>query len=151
MTLQIAASVIFVAASVIGALLLSTNAIQIIRLFEGYWGPAKWFQAALKGYHAARRGSLEPSDRYLIYPSLSNEVMPTLIGNVLRTAELHPERLYSANATVVWPRLHRLLPPGVIADLAAARQRMELPMVIALYASVLLLGCAFALPFELDG
>jgi hypothetical protein len=67
------------------------------------------------------------------YPSpvLQEEVSPTTLGNVLRSAELYPRSRYGMDVAVVWPRLYRVLPDRTAGEVAAARGELELRVHVA--------------------
>ncbi|HHS96995.1 MAG TPA: hypothetical protein ENK08_03725 [Chloroflexi bacterium] len=52
-------------------------------------------------------------------------MMPTLVGNVLRAAEEHPQVRYGLAAGVCWPRLWLLLPKEAREEIGNARERLD--------------------------
>ncbi len=53
------------------------------------------------------------------------DVMPTRLGNILRTAETRPWQRYGLDAVLLWPRLWLLLPEDICKQLTAARAQMD--------------------------
>ena len=105
-----------------------------IRLGEGYWPrrrPWSWLQRRRRDKYAARLKSMGPDPgtfarRYIDYPAREDRVMPTRLGNILRSAEDHAVERYQINSVVVWPRLYVLLPDRFIAAVAAAKTPLDL-------------------------
>jgi len=123
----------------------------ILRLLEGYWpwpvnylGKAiiAWRKAAvqrktdelrhLKTVEAS--GNLETKQRERLiqldawvhwYPAKSSDLLPTALGNILRSRERSPERKYGLEAVVCWPRLWPLLPEIIRTDLANTRSALD--------------------------
>lgn len=58
-------------------------------------------------------------------PKEERNVMPTLLGNLLRAAEEYPEVRYGLNAIVCWPRLYHLLPEVLRHSINMARNRLN--------------------------
>ena len=116
----------------------------VIRLGEGYWPrrrPWSRLQGRRRDKHIARLRSmrLDPTTfprLYVDYPLRESRVMPTRLGNVLRSAEDHALERYQINAVVVWPRLYVLLPDPFIAAVAAAKTPLDLMAVLAALASL---------------
>lgn len=57
--------------------------------------------------------------------AVNRYLMPTRLGNVLRTYERKPSEKYGLDAIVCWPRLWLLLPDSVKADLGEARMDLN--------------------------
>lgn len=123
----------------------------LLRFYEGYWRfPwAKYFIKLGKTWHQKKLGSLEAalsSDQqaynqiYQLYPLPSDmdEVMPTMLGNILKNAELYPRDRYQIDSVLVWPRLYRLFPADFVEDIVAVRGALDFMLVIGS------LGGAFA-------
>jgi hypothetical protein len=115
-----------------------------IRLGEGYWPrrrPWSWLSERRRETHASRLRSMREnpgtfSRLYMDYPLRESRVMPTRLGNVLRSAEDHAVERYQINAVVVWPRLYVLLPDRFIAAVAAAKTPLDLMAALAALASL---------------
>ena len=122
-TVQIVA---FFAAVALLAVLLNSMLIVLVRFFEGYW-PQPLANLG-KGLHQARLRRLADQEAlYFRYPPKSRpeEVMPTRLGNVLKSAELYPALRYGMDGVLFWPRLYVVLPDRVAAMLAEARSALE--------------------------
>jgi hypothetical protein len=65
-----------------------------------------------------------------------DDLAPTSLGNVLKSAETYSEGRYGVQAVRVWPRLYHLLPEELKTALAEARASMEFLLVVAFFASV---------------
>lgn len=131
---------------------MSVQAIRflILRSLEGYWTwPFRSLGAKIvvwrrrsyqKQYDELRRlasmnhGDLEPDQRdKLIWldiwahwqPVQTSDLLPTALGNILRSRERSPERKYGLDAIVCWPRLWPLLPEHMRTDLANARSSLD--------------------------
>ncbi len=70
---------------------------------------------------------------YLHYPQLTQQqhVMPTLLGNILKNAELYPRDRYRIDSVLLWPRLYNLFPERFINLIAEVRTALDFMLVIA--------------------
>jgi hypothetical protein len=83
--------------------------------------------------------SLNPNDdiayeRIYYGFSLPNEpehVMPTRLGNILKSAELYPKRQYNADAVLFWPRLYAVVPDSFTATVGEAKASLDLMLVLS--------------------
>lgn len=122
------------------AYLLNTQIGNVLRFYEGYWNGLPF------GQHMAQRrkafyvqviddldtqGDLGVAEIYYAFPEAKREVMPTRLGNHLRTAEVYPFIRYHINAAVVWPRLYTVLPDRVVEQIAEAKSQLDLMIVIS--------------------
>jgi hypothetical protein len=115
-----------------------------IRLGEGYWPqrrPWSWLSERRREKYAARLRSMKADPAafprmYIDYPLRESRVMPTRLGNILRSAEDHAVERYQINAVVVWPRLYVLLPDQFIAAVATAKTPLDLMAALAALASL---------------
>jgi len=144
---QLLLSVLVLLFAYIMALLATNNSTTIIQLFEGYIGPWHWLAPLGRSYHKSKSDTVGHEVRYLLYPSDADDVMPTRLGNILKTAETHPRDLYGIEAVIIWPRLLRVVTAEVLAELANARQGIEHSLVISLLASVFGGVSALVLPW----
>ncbi|MGW1713776.1 hypothetical protein [Streptomyces sp. NPDC002156] len=104
------------------------------RFFGGHWtGPAAAY-AARHGvaWHQRRSRLLHQApafrDAALISyppPTRPEEIQPTRLGNILRSAEQYPQLRYSMDAVLAWPRLYQVLPDRLTLNLAAARADLD--------------------------
>ena len=60
------------------------------------------------------------------YPVDERNLLPTPLGNILRTAEEYPYVKYGLETTTVWPRLWLLLPTETQQEISIARQQLDL-------------------------
>lgn len=58
-------------------------------------------------------------------PSEPSDLMPTALGNILRTAESRPRIKYGLDGVLCWSRLWLLLPPLARQELSEARARLD--------------------------
>ena len=75
-------------------------------------------------------------------PTTTADLMPTRLGNLLRTAERKPLEKYGLDAIICWSRLWMLLPDAVKKDLQEARDDLNTAARIWLWS---LLFCAWTL------
>jgi hypothetical protein len=68
---------------------------------------------------------------FLFYPPAPESVMPTALGNVLKSAERYPWQRYRLDAVVIWPRLQPLLPSGSDDLLQQAKTSLDLLLTLA--------------------
>ena len=124
--------------------------LPVLRFLEGYWpGPLRnlrfklahrfekriqqkeerWQQLA--GLDPNKRTAIQQSDyvhldaELACYPVDSRYLMPTKLGNLLRSAEQYPRVRYGLAISVCWPRLWLLLPEETQTTLAEARQKLD--------------------------
>lgn len=92
-------------------------------------------------------------DFSIYFPQDIDNVMPTLMGNVLKAAEVLVWKRYHLNAVSIWPRLQSSLPKEFADALHDAR--MSLDMMLTLSTLIILFGTfhavylAFNLPAEI--
>ena len=84
-------------------------------------GNAKERKSALK---ESRTLSQIEREHLLFLPRREEHVMPTQLGNIIRSAEVYPYDRYRIDAVVIWPRLHAVLPAEFINSLVAAKTTM---------------------------
>ncbi|RPI33000.1 MAG: hypothetical protein EHM70_07395 [Chloroflexota bacterium] len=121
-----------------------------LRLLEGYW-PAglTWLRSIftrwqrfwlvrkekewrrLDGIPAEKRSALDHAayavlDQELHYfPADPSDLMPSALGNVLRSAETDPYHRYGLDAVACWPRLWLLLPEPARDEIDTARLTLD--------------------------
>ncbi len=119
--------------------------LPVLRCLEGYWHP--WLRPLRRCFIArqAKRSqriddrwqtltridraqlTSEQRDEFVQldweqnHLPLTDQLMPTRLGNVLRAAEQRPLEKYGLDAIICWSRLWFLLPDGVKTDLQTAR------------------------------
>lgn len=133
------------------SLLVQNFSFSLLRLLEGYWPwPFRSVGRSLARLAGQRRLKLEsrwnelknleekgetltPADLNLLarleraihyYPASDEALLPTALGNTLRSAETAPAEKYGLDAYVCWPRLWLLLAEPTRDELADAQQRM---------------------------
>jgi len=129
------------------AIVLSALTLAIVRGFEGYIGPARWFGGKSRAWHEERRSELFDTDyeQAEIYYPPSNaaqrfELLPTRLGNVLLSSERYAYERYGADAVLIWPRLFPLLPKERVDSLAAPRSQMEQLLILSLLSGLFALA-----------
>jgi hypothetical protein len=142
------------------ALLSEPLQLSLVRLLEGYWGGSAVAGLVARPLIALQKrgrcreqklelmaeGSVSTSRRELaawrlrtLYPSASAELLPTRLGNVLRSAEGRAGGRYGLGSVVVWPRLYPLLPERLTGILDDQRGQLD---VAARFCAVFLVAAA---------
>ena len=133
---------------ILNGLVLSALLDPLIRLFEGYWGFARWGRWLAEPQGVLSGGpprTVDEPDRQLladqcpvpaIEPARARDADTP--GQLDQEPELHPLVRYQIDAVSVWPRLYFVLPEALVKALGDARERMELMLVISV------LGYSFA-------
>jgi hypothetical protein len=125
--------------------------VPILRLIEGYWPRSfhklrTWqtgrvsssllnkenqFGNLANKYDAGTATVLE-AERYALleteldqYPQDVNLLLPTQVGNILRSAEEYSWRCYGLEITTTWPRLWLVMPDSAQKELTDARQALD--------------------------
>jgi hypothetical protein len=132
------------------ALVLQPFQTPLVRLFEGYWGarsPGAWL--AQKGVERQRKRLCEldataktplsgPKDpqaaaaleaaaaRERLFPDDEAALLPTRLGNVMRSGETRAGAAYGMEAVAVWPRLYPVLGEAVRAVVDDRRDQLDL-------------------------
>jgi hypothetical protein len=122
---------------------------NIIRLYEGYpakrlynwldrhpsWAslPRPGLDKHLRRVEVIARDPKAGAVFYYRYPPFDEpeEVMPTQLGNILKSAERYSYHRYGADSIYLWPRLFRLLPERFSRDFEKFVQNYELPIVLS--------------------
>jgi hypothetical protein len=158
---QVLLAVTFVSAAIFFASMVSIQIGLITRLFEGYWrGPGRLLARPGIRLQRWRHGRLKadnPHDfalRYRSYPRYAEDLLPTRLGNVLKSAELYPgdEGRYGMDAVFFWPRLYMVLPETMRSSLEDARSSLDLMLVASALGGVYALSsiCFLALAHITD-
>ncbi|HWQ19864.1 MAG TPA: hypothetical protein VN455_08815, partial [Methanotrichaceae archaeon] len=90
---------------------------------------------------------------YFYYPPVGRpqEVMPTCLGNILKSAEMYPKERYNADAVFFWPKLYPLMSTEWTTSLANARGSLDLMVLISLLSfSFSILGGLILLIYRAD-
>lgn len=169
------------AAAIVLAGLLHVLNIPIIRFYEGYpWknGPiGKWLRKqreaefdekiARRREAIALRPQLPPGDPrigrlWTLQDDVDREMMavhpprslllPTRLGNVIRSFESYPSRQYGISAIILWPRFASRLSAEHARSIEEAKTSFDVTVhlsFLSLLAALLLLaaGCAYPIPF----
>jgi hypothetical protein len=123
--------------------------LQVLRFLEGYWfnwlSPLRrWFIALEAGqrkkiedrwqelkliapdkFTTGQRDELIQLDWQQHYLPISDQLMPTRVGNILRAAERRPLDKYGLDAIICWSRLWLLLPDAVKNELQEVRSDLN--------------------------
>jgi hypothetical protein len=117
--------------------MLTAHRVTLLRWAEGYWPGhfGSWLGERRAARHERARAGLGADVRsgspdvyeklYLRYPLPGEAVLPTRLGNLLRSAEDYPRTRYGIDAVLVWPRLFPLLPASFTAGFASSRARLD--------------------------
>jgi hypothetical protein len=146
----------FVAAVGLTAGALASLRTSVLRWFEGYWtsAPGRLVASLGRAHHARRHRALSALvadgavDAYETvsqdYPPVTqpDQVMPTRLGNVLRSAELYPHDRYAIDAVLVWPRLYHVLPERFVETFSAARSDVDVMLALSALSTVFGVGSA---------
>jgi hypothetical protein len=122
----------------------------ILRLLEGYWPwPLRYLRlgivamrqqdyqkimADLRRLASEEPKKLDPAQRDRLIelelwahwqPANVKDLLPTDFGNIMRARERSPERFYSLDAIICWPRLWLLLPETTRTDLTNTRATLD--------------------------
>lgn len=121
--------------------LLAVGRVDLIRLYEGYWAAiplgARLAERLTQRHRQLHRSLTAGDPRWLLYPVGEEQVMPTMVGNILRGAEEHSAERYGINSVTAWPRLYSTLPETFRQTYAAAAADLELAITVSM------LGIAF--------
>jgi hypothetical protein len=82
----------------------------------------------------------------LAYPTVATRILPTQLGNALRSAEDSAGQQYGLSAVTIAPHLHLIVPPRHLEYLVDTRQDMDSAIrvcTVGLIAAVLTIGCFF--------
>ena len=134
----------------------------VLRLIEGYWprfmNPLRgalitskrkrWKTLRDERAELARRFENLTQDEKRAYAALDSklawlpdkkpDLMPTTLGNILRTSELYAAHRYGMAANLFWPRLWLHLPAETRTELETGRSRLDAGVAAIIW------SCAFA-------
>lgn len=82
-------------------------------------------------------GVTPESELRLAYPDDPEHILPTRLGNIIRSAELYPLDRYGIDFTILWTRLAMLLPEHLLRDLERSTMQYQLPLVISAWGSLI--------------
>ena len=136
----LATSTLLLAAMGLG-LFLTSNSHAVIQMFEGYGAP-RWLRKLSLPFQEAVIKDLDLDARLLP----KEDMMPTKLGNILRSAEFYPMFRYGIHPVSSWPKLYPVISPGLQNDLAASRQQLELSLNISTYGLLFSLTSLVLLP-----
>ncbi len=146
--------------------------LPLLRLLEGYWPwPFRWLASWCVGWRRKRvldkkrrwgvlilkreeesltwkeQRELARLEAWRYYtPRDVGDILPTRLGNILKTAETRPRQRYGLDPVLLWPHLWLALPENARRDLAAARSRLD-RTVEAWGWGLLFAGWSFAWPW----
>jgi hypothetical protein len=141
---QVALGVAAAAGIMLLAIIIGTQVVAMTRLLEGYWrwGWADKTLGRLFRWREGRRRArlaADPSDlgylrSYLAFPPDPAPVLPTRLGNALRSAEAYPgdEERWGLDAPFWWPRLYLILPDSARGQVDAARAGLDQLVVLSM-------------------
>jgi hypothetical protein len=110
----------------------------LMHLYQGYW-PSTFHWLAKRGVRHQQARLLRLYEQgnvaaaYSDYPYVEhlNEVRPTRLGNIIRSAELYPFYRYNAESVILGPRMQALFPESYLKVLEEAASSLEFLLVIA--------------------
>lgn len=116
---------------------------SLIRIYEGYWHKRiAWLLRPGRAWHEKRMDEVSDlglaATQYFEYPEIQDkpQLMPTRIGNILKSAELYSSYRYGADAIIIWPRLYQLLPERFAKSVDDARAALEFLLVVSALSAV---------------
>jgi len=148
---QVAALLIGLFVLLVSSKLMEQLRFGFLRLLEGYWtwplsylispltNLQKWFIEQDRKYwntlmDKLEKGNLSPVEKRELARLESNghyapadldDCLPTILGNVLQSAESTPRHRYGLDAVICWPRLWLLLSKEVQDAMNSARQSLD--------------------------
>lgn len=124
--------------------------LPVLQFLEGYWRrPLRWFRKRMTDRveqelrskrirldELARKEEIklteEDKNEYRKleaeidrYPEGNEFLLPTRLGNLMRSSELHPYRVYGLEILTVFPRLWLILPEAVQKEVSEAREHLD--------------------------
>lgn len=149
-SIQLVQTAGFLAWVILFASVIESNSTDILRFFEGYWSfpvIGEFFQNIGRRWHHDKLEALSarPDDdreayeeMYLTYPlpDHGSAVMPTRLGNILKSAELYPYDRYGLDAVLFWPKLYPLFPPEFAKEITQLRGNVDTMLLVTVLAAV---------------
>lgn len=124
--------------------------LPVLQFLEGYWRrPLRWFRKRMTDRveqelrskrirldELARKEEInlteEDKNEYRKleaeidrYPEGNEFLLPTRLGNLMRSSELYPYRVYGLEILTVFPRLWLILPEAVQKEVSEAREHLD--------------------------
>ena len=133
-------------AVVVGSLLIEPFQISLVQLFEGYWGRsrvARMLHDIGVEFHRRRWMRLDrvadqeaetpraiarqeaAAERLRLYPLDPDRLLPTRLGNVLRSGEDRAGQRYGLQTVTMWPLLYPSVSPSLTEALEGLRDQLD--------------------------
>lgn len=151
------------------SLLLSIANMRLYRVFEGYYWPSPMaeagkkiqldrFQALVQEYEKLSKVPAEPqlapcSDyrkaqsvlRKLrsSYPYAEHDLLPTRLGNAIRSFERYPNRVHGADGVALWMRVLSVAPDRAVALIDETKSRCDFFLNVCVYSIVFAVAMIF--------
>lgn len=132
--------VLLLLAAVVLGWFLSALSTPLYRILEGYvlW-PRKMRDSRVKHYQQVRRDRKEKADHAAVgslecarayeelyrYPLRDDQVLPTRLGNAIRSFECYGQDRYKLNAVRLWPHLISCAPEALTREVNQARAGVD--------------------------
>lgn len=136
---------------ILSSMIMQVIQFPVLRLLEGYWPwpfnyigrlitfiRKKFFVAKYDNLRKLKsaeiQGTLSDKDKTVLVdleiwahynPVNPSDLLPTTLGNILRSRERAPINKYGLDAIICWPRMWWLLPDNVRDDLSTARHNLN--------------------------
>jgi hypothetical protein len=121
---------------------------NLIQLLEGWMLPGRlltaWGRHA-SAAHVLEKKKLPREDTFYLYPEDEEDVLPTRLGNVLRSAEKYAYDRYAADTVLLWTRLGHLFPATFLANHTSYLASLEFLSVLTVGLSALSAASALTL------
>lgn len=102
------------------------------------WGLQQWHRRrSSRLEHQLERVEREQNQlqqiNYEAYPQPKHrqEIVPTRLGNILKSAELYPYDRYQIDAVLVWSRLYHVLPDRFVKIITESRNNLDFALAIS--------------------
>lgn len=97
---------------------------------DGHQPPPGAASAVTSASGLPERGGSYAEELFIRYPDSTDAVLPTRLGNIIRSAEEYAQTRYGADYLVVWPRLAHLCSERFVLDYEAARAALDFLLVV---------------------